>query len=144
MSLQFIGDTGVYLPDRDAVKITAIAADSVIDCYVSRCALAAIGCHSSDQAGDIVEKFEARRLDCETAAVVKFRRATTTVFSLEVTAADLASLDPSREAYFRSGRRLQRLAERLGVLRSGPALPSPPEAAQAERSRGMEGKGLTV
>jgi hypothetical protein len=90
MSLQFIGDAGVYLPNRDAVKITAIAGDSVIDCYVTRSGLDALGCNGSAEALSILKTFEARRLDCEIAALVKFRRATAKVLALEINAADLA------------------------------------------------------
>jgi hypothetical protein len=94
MSLQFIGDAGIYLPERDAVKITAIAGDSAVDCYITRSALDAIGC-SSAEALDIQKKFEARRIDCEIAALVKFRRATAHVSMLEITAADLATVERS-------------------------------------------------
>lgn len=93
MSLQFIGDAGVYLPERDAIKITAIAGDSVIDCYVTRSGLDALGCGASDEALNILKTFEERRLDCEIAALVKFRRATAKVLALEITAADLAVVD---------------------------------------------------
>jgi hypothetical protein len=93
MSLQFIGDAGVYLPDRDAVKITAIAGDRVIDCCVMRSALDALGCAASSEAMNILKTFEARRIDCEIAALVKYRRATATVIALEITAADLAVVD---------------------------------------------------
>jgi hypothetical protein len=97
MSLQFIGEAGVYLPDRDAIKIVAIAGDSVVDCYVTRTALNAIGCASSEPR-DILRAFEARRIDCEIAALVKFRRATTRVVTLEITAADLAVVESSHAA----------------------------------------------
>jgi hypothetical protein len=97
MSLQFIGEAGVYLPQRDAVKITAIAGDSVVDCYVTRSALNAIGCESA-LAQDLLKTFEARRIDCEIAALVKFRRATAKVRALEITAADLAVIERSHAA----------------------------------------------
>jgi len=98
MSLQFIGESGVYLPNRDAIRVTAIAGDSVVDCYVTRSALEAIGCTATDPAGNLAGKFEARRLDCEIAAMVKFRRATTKLLSIEITAADLAMLERSHAA----------------------------------------------
>jgi hypothetical protein len=98
MSLQFIGDAGVYLPERDAVKITAIVGDSVIDCYVTRSALEVLGCKPTDQAHHIAQKFEARRLDCEIAALVKFRRATAKVLTLEITSSDLAAIEKPRAA----------------------------------------------
>ena len=97
MSLQFIGEAGIYLPDRDAVKIIAIAGDSVVDCMVTRSALNAIGCASSPP-GEILRTFEARRIDFEIAALVKFRRATTKVVTLEIMAADLAAIERSHAA----------------------------------------------
>jgi hypothetical protein len=97
MSLQFVGEAGIYLPDRDAVKIVAIAGDSVIDCYVTQSALKAIGCDSKEPR-EILRCFEARRIDCEIAALVKFRRATRKLMSLEITAADLAVIEGSHAA----------------------------------------------
>jgi len=97
MSLQFIGEAGIYLPDREAVKIVAIAGDSVVDCYVTQSALKAIGCISKEP-GEILRQFEARRIDCEIAALVKYRRATSKLVSLEITAADLAAIEGSHAA----------------------------------------------
>jgi len=97
MSLQFIGEVGVYLPDEDAVKITAIAGDSAITCIVTRSALDAIGAASAEP-WQIVKIFEARRIDCEIAALVKYRRATTKLQTLEITAADLAAIEGSHAA----------------------------------------------
>jgi len=93
MSLQFIGDAGVYLPNRDAVKVCALAGDKALDCYVTRSALEAIGCKPSDQPADILRKFEDRRIDCEIAAIVKFRRATGAMLEIQIVAADFAVLD---------------------------------------------------
>jgi hypothetical protein len=98
MSLQFVGDAGVYLPDRDAVKITAIAGDRAIDCYMTRSALDALGCPSSGDALDILKTFEARRLDCEIAALAKYRRSLAVVVALEITAADLAVVEDRSHA----------------------------------------------
>jgi hypothetical protein len=97
MSLQFIGEVGIYLPERDAVKIIAIAGDRTIDCTITRSALDAIGCTSS-RPDDIVRTFEARRIDCEIAAMAKYRRATTKLLHVEVTAADLAAIERSHAA----------------------------------------------
>lgn len=90
MSLQFIGETGVYFPDKNAVKITAIDGDRIIDCYIEQSALDALSKGSSRDPLEIVRRFDARRLDCEIAAMVKFRRSTAPVLVLEITAADLA------------------------------------------------------
>jgi len=98
MSLQFIGDAGVYFPERDAVKVTAIAGDSSIDCFITRSALEALGAKASDGVHAILRKFEAGRLDCEIAALVKFRRATATMLAVEITAADLALIEKARVA----------------------------------------------
>jgi hypothetical protein len=97
MSLQFIGEAGLYLPERDAVKIVAIAGDRVVECYVTRSALDAIGCTSSEPL-EILKAFEARRIDCEIAALVKYRRATTKLVALELKAADLAAIEGSHAA----------------------------------------------
>ncbi len=97
MSLQFIGEPGIYLPEQDAVKITAIAGDSAIDCTITRSALDAIGAASGDPE-DILCAFEERRIDCEIAALVKYRRATAKVQTLEITAADLAVIERSHAA----------------------------------------------
>lgn len=93
MSLQFIGDAGIYFPERDAIKIIAFDGESSIECFVVRSALAAIGCRLSDQPRQIARKFEARRLDCELAATIKFRQAIEKLRSLEITAADLAVVE---------------------------------------------------
>jgi len=90
MSLQFIGEVPVYLPHRQSVKLSALSGDSLVECYASRDALLAIGCTPEDDAMTIVRKFEARRLDFEIAALVKHRRSLAPMFSVTVTAADLA------------------------------------------------------
>jgi hypothetical protein len=91
MSLQFIGEAGIYLADRDAIKIDAIAG-TALSIAMSRNRL----CFQS--ASRNPENFEARRIDCEIAALVKFRRATTKLVSLEITAADLAAIEGSHAA----------------------------------------------
>jgi len=91
MPLQFIGDAGVYFPDRDVVKVNALAGDALVECITTRSALEAIGCLPSDSAHQIVAKFEAHRLDCELAAMVKYRRATRKLLTVEITAADLVA-----------------------------------------------------
>ena len=92
MSLQFIGERGVYLSDKDAVKIIAIVGDAVVDCYVTRSALNAIGA-TSREAMVVLRAFEERRIDCEIAAMVKYRRATAKLASLDIVAEDLAAID---------------------------------------------------
>jgi hypothetical protein len=91
MSLQFIGEAGIYLADRDAVKIVAIAG-TALSIAMSRNRL----CFQS--ASRNPENFEARRIECKIAALVKFRRAITKLVSLEITAADLAAIEGSHAA----------------------------------------------
>jgi hypothetical protein len=91
MSLQFIGEAAIYFPDRDAVKVNAIAGDSVVECYALRSALEVLGCSAADTSLDIIRKFEARRIDCELAALLKYRRATIKPVALEITAADIVA-----------------------------------------------------
>jgi hypothetical protein len=90
MSLQFIGETPVYFPQRQAVKTSALAGDAIIECYAARDALQAMGCAPEDDAMAIIRKFEARRLDFEIAALVKYRRSLQPASVVTVTAADLA------------------------------------------------------
>ncbi len=98
MSLQFIGDAAVYFPDRQALKINALAGDRLIECYASRDALLALGCLADDDAMAITWKFEARRLDFEIAAMVKYRRSLAPTTVVTVTAADLAPVAEPRAA----------------------------------------------
>jgi hypothetical protein len=89
MALQFIGEVPVYFPRRQSVKLSALAGDTLIECYAARDALLAMGCEPEDDAMTIVRKFEARRLDFEIAALVKHRRSLTPARVVTVTAADL-------------------------------------------------------
>lgn len=75
MALQFVGDIGIYFPDRDAIKITALAGDEPIDCFALRSALAEIGCRPGDPLHTLVDRFQQRRDVIELAAMVKYRRA---------------------------------------------------------------------
>jgi hypothetical protein len=74
MSLRFIGDIGVYFPDRDAIRITALSGDAPVDCYAMRSALAEIGCPPLGSLHRLIEEFEERRRIIELAAMVKYRR----------------------------------------------------------------------
>ena len=74
MSLRFIGDVGVYFPDRDAIKITALSGDEPVDCYAMRSALAEIGCAPTDPMHRLIDRFQERRRIIELAAMVKYRR----------------------------------------------------------------------
>jgi len=90
MALQFIGEVPVYFPQRQSIRLSALAGDTVIECYATRDALLALGCDPCDDAMTIIKKFDARRLDFEIAALVKHRRSLSPTTVVNVTAADLA------------------------------------------------------
>lgn len=98
MRLTFIGEMGIYLSRRDAVKITAVDGDRVIECYATRSALQAIGCPDTDEVRDLIRYFQRQREAIEIAAMVKYRRALGPAPSIEVTAADLAAVFPATAA----------------------------------------------
>jgi hypothetical protein len=96
MSLQFIGETGVYLPHKDAIRITALAVGSHIGCLATRSALSAIGCTREDPPRILVDRFEQNRLLFEIAAMIKYRRSTNPkVSTLLISDEDLKSLEPA-------------------------------------------------
>jgi hypothetical protein len=95
--LQFLGETGVYLPQKDAIRITALAPGAHIGCLATRSALSAIGCTSADTPRDLVERFEQNRLTFEIAAMIKYRRSTNPkVETLVIGEEDLKVLEPAR------------------------------------------------
>ena len=99
MSLQFVGETGVYLPQKDAIRITALTVGSHISCLATRSALSAIGCTREDPPRTLVDRFEQNRLLFEIAAMIKYRRATNPVSTLLISDEDLKTLEPApREA----------------------------------------------
>lgn len=73
MSLWFVRDT-VYLPERDAVKTTAIDGDTVVPCLATRSAMLLLGCTDHDGPERMVEKFEHHRPMLESAAAFKHRQ----------------------------------------------------------------------
>jgi hypothetical protein len=94
LSLQFIGESGVYLRVRDDVKITAIDGDRVVDCYATRAALEVISCPNVDDGVEVVRAFQRQRDTIEIAAMVKFRRSLAPTYQLEIGAADVAMVLP--------------------------------------------------
>jgi len=98
MGLQFIGEVGVYFPTRDAVKITALDGDRVVDCYTCRSALEALGCSSLANRSELIRCFQNHRLDIELAAMIKYRRASRPAIEVNVEAADLVELLPATAA----------------------------------------------
>ena len=73
MPLRFVRDT-VYLPERDAVKTTAIDGKRIVSCLASRSALIVLGCTHHDGPERMVQKFEHHRPMIESAALFKHRR----------------------------------------------------------------------
>jgi hypothetical protein len=99
MSLQFLGETGVYLPRQDAIRITALTGSSHIGCFATRSVLQAIGCTPNDPPRELVDRFEQNRLLIELAAMIKFRRSTQPqVAALHIELEDLKSLEPAPKA----------------------------------------------
>lgn len=96
MSLQFIGETGVYLPQKDAIRITALTVGAHIGCFATRSALSAIGCSREDPPRALVDRFEQNRLLFEIAAMIKYRRSTNPkVSTLLISDEDLKTLEPA-------------------------------------------------
>lgn len=96
MSLQFLGETGVYLPQQDAIRITALTVGAHIGCLATRSALSAIGCSRDDPPRKLVDRFEQNRLLFEIAAMIKYRRSTNpNVAMLVISDEDLKSLEPA-------------------------------------------------
>jgi hypothetical protein len=73
MPLRFVRDT-VYLPERDAVKTTAVDGNRVVSCLATRSALVVLGCTHHDGPERMVQKFEHHRPMIERAAAFKHRR----------------------------------------------------------------------
>src|SRR3569623_722387 len=95
--LQFLGETGVYLPQKDAIRITALTVGAHIGCLATRSALRAIGCTSQDSPRDLVDRFEKNRLSFEIVAMIKYRRSTNPkVETILISDEDLKALGPAR------------------------------------------------
>jgi hypothetical protein len=96
MSLQFIGETGVYLPQKDAIRITALTVGAHIGCFATRSALNAIGCRREDTPRALVDRFEQNRVLFEIAAMIKYRRSTNPkLAAILIGEEDLKSLEPA-------------------------------------------------
>jgi hypothetical protein len=80
--LRFIGDIGIYIPVRDAIKITALSGGEPVECYALRSALAEIGCAPNDSLLRLIDRFEERRSVIELAAMVKYRRRASPVLAI--------------------------------------------------------------
>jgi len=74
MSLQFIGDYGIFLPGRDAVGCAALDRNRLVRWYTTRSALEKLGGSRSATTGDLVDRFERNRRLLERAADIKYRK----------------------------------------------------------------------
>ncbi|WP_395014705.1 DUF1488 family protein [Dongia sp.] len=75
MSLQFIGDYGIFLPGRDAVGCAALDRNRLVRWYTTRSALEKLGGDSkSTTSMDLVDRFERHRRLLEKAADIKYRK----------------------------------------------------------------------
>lgn len=72
--LRFLGEAGIYLPDRDAIKFTALSGGDALDCFVTRSALDVIGCAATDRPAALIARFQHNRALMELAATVKYQR----------------------------------------------------------------------
>jgi hypothetical protein len=88
MSLEFLDDAA-FDRERQSIKLTALCGNERIECLVTPSALEALGCSPCGSEAATLETFKARRIDCEIAALVKFRRATRKPHILDISAADL-------------------------------------------------------
>jgi len=98
MGINFTGEAGVYVPARDAIKITAVDGERLIDCYVTRSALDAVGCPDEHDPPTLLRHFQRERDTVEIAAMVKYRRALAPVMELDIEASDLATVLPAAAA----------------------------------------------
>ena len=74
ISLRFAAQESVYLPEHDAVAITAVAGDRTIPCVATRAAMALLGCGRGDGPERMIQKFEHHRPMLECAAAYKHGR----------------------------------------------------------------------
>jgi CheY-like chemotaxis protein len=69
--LRFVGDVGIYLPDRDAIVFTALDGRMPVACRVRRSALTALGCGFRATPEELVEGFQSVRKFLE--RIVRFK-----------------------------------------------------------------------
>ena len=69
--LRFVGDVGIYLPDRDAIVFTALDGRMPVACRVRRSALTALGCSFRATPGELVDGFQSVRKCLE--RIVRFK-----------------------------------------------------------------------
>jgi len=73
LSLRFVAQESIYLPERDAVDITAVAGGRMVPCLATRAAMALLGCDRGDGPDRMIQKFEHHRPMLERAAAYKHR-----------------------------------------------------------------------
>jgi hypothetical protein len=98
MGLNFVGETGVYLPKKDVIKFVAVDGARAIDCVVNRSALDAIGCGRALGIADMIRQFEKHRIEIEVAAMIKYRRLLSVVTAVDVGVEDLRKVAPPTAA----------------------------------------------
>jgi hypothetical protein len=74
MSLQFIGDYGIFLPGRDAVGCAALDRNRLVRWYTTRSALEKLGGSGAANISELVDRFERNRQLLERAADLKYRK----------------------------------------------------------------------
>jgi len=70
--LRFVGDVGIYLPDRDAIVFTALDGSMPVACRVRRSALTALGCSFRATPRELVDGFQSVRKFLERIARFKW------------------------------------------------------------------------
>ena len=70
--LRFVGDVGIYLPDRDAIVFTALDGRMPVACRVRRSALTALGCSFRATPQELVDGFQSVRRFLERIARFKW------------------------------------------------------------------------
>jgi hypothetical protein len=74
MSLQFIGDYGIFLPGRDSVGCAALDRIRLVRWYTTRSALEKLSGSGTSNTGELVDRFERHRQLLERAAELKYRK----------------------------------------------------------------------
>jgi CheY-like chemotaxis protein len=70
--LRFVGDVGIYLPDRDSIAFTALDGRMPVACRVRRSALTALGCSFRATPQELVDGFQSVRKVLERIARFKW------------------------------------------------------------------------
>jgi hypothetical protein len=73
MTLEFVGDAPVYVPNVDSVKITAVHEGGSVACIFRRSALVAVGCRPADDPLGLLAAFARNREKLEKRAREKIR-----------------------------------------------------------------------